>query len=206
MKIFKYLLLLLAFISSSTLLAQEYGKWGITAYGAAAIPTGDFYNTGYGGAAGIVYDFKYNTRFALTIGYTKWEVDEAKVNKDYQEDGGIGTLNIEAPVRIIPILIQARWYATREKINLYALIEFGFYFTKSEVSGTVTDNDSTLAQFSGKQSNTNTGVNLGLGVTFEIADNIEIDLAGRYHIVSTNNVLETEQFWSFAAGINVIVF
>jgi len=197
--------------------AQEFGKWGITAYGGASFPTGDFYNTGYGGAAGVIYDFKYNTRFVLTLGYTQWEVDEAAVNNNYKNNDGIGTINIEAPLTTIPLLLQARWYTSRESINFYALLEIGFYFTKSEISGSVTENDTTLARFSGKESSTNTGVNLGLGVTIEISKNIEFDVTGKYHIVSTNNVynfapvgqpgniLVTEQYWSIAAGINIII-
>jgi len=82
----KYLIII--FIISLPVSAQEFGNWGVTAYGGVSFPAGDLYNTGYGGAAGVIYDFNYNARFTLTLGYTQWEVDEAAVNKTYKNNGG----------------------------------------------------------------------------------------------------------------------
>ncbi len=211
-------LIYILIITSSVLFAQDYSNFGITAYGGSAYPSGnfdDFYNNGYGGAAGIMFDFKFSTRFALTVGYTRWEVDNAAVQQEYEKIGGEGTLNLDAPVRVIPVLLQARWFASRGGMNLYALVEFGFYFIKSEVSGSVTQDDTVVSQFSGKSSNTATGINLGLGLTFQVSSSVELDIAGRYHIVSSTNIysfaptgsssiLATDQYWSVMGGLNYL--
>ena len=214
----KKLLLILIICVVSFSYAQE-DKWGITAFGGTALPTGsfsDFYNAGYTFSGGLIYDFKFSTRIAVTLGYTKWELNSIKLNDEYIKQGGVGTLNAEAPVRTIPLLLQVKWYGSQGGIKAYALIEGGFYFTKSEFSGTVTNDDSTIARVSKSESINNTGVNLGLGVSINLTRQIEIDVAGKYHIVSiTNNynftpvnytnTLSTDQYWSFTAGINIIL-
>jgi opacity protein-like surface antigen len=122
----------------------------------------------------------------------------------------------EAPVRVIPLLLQVKWYGTSEGVQPYALIEGGFYFLKSEFSGQVFSSDSLAGNISGSNSSTNTGINLGLGLSFDIFKNVELDVAGRYHIVSLNNsynfipvnlgsTITSDQYWSVTAGLNIIL-
>jgi opacity protein-like surface antigen len=122
----------------------------------------------------------------------------------------------EAPVRAIPLLLQVKWYGTNEGIKPYALIEGGFYFSKSEFTGEVFEADTLAGNISGSNSSTNTGITLGLGLSFDLFENAELDVAGRYHIVSLNNsynfvpvnlgsTISSEQYWSVTAGINIIL-
>jgi len=198
--------------------AQE-NVWGITAYGGTAIPTSgfaDFYNSGYTFSGGAIYSFKFSTRIAITLGYSRWALDEDAFNNALQSDSLNVSFKGEAPVRVIPLLLQVKWYGTNEGIKPYALIEGGFYFLKSEFSGQVFSSDSLAGNISGSNSSTNTGITLGLGINFDIFKNVELDVAGRYHIVSLNNsynfvpvnlgsTISSDQYWSVTAGLNIIL-
>jgi len=213
----KYFLLLIIITTTISINAQE-NRWGITAFGGLAIPTGgfsDFYNNGYTFSAGAIYDFKFSTRVAFTIGYTAWDLNQDEFNKSLAQD----SVRFEgtAPVSTIPLLLQIKWYGTQEKLKLYGLIEAGFYFTKSEFSGDVFLADTLIGTISGKESGTNTGINLGIGLTYNLSENIEIDFATRYHIVSVKNTynfsgitqsgnINSNQYWSLTAGVNIILF
>jgi len=196
----------------------QENRWGIAAYGGLAIPTGNFsnfYDNGYTIAGGVIYNFKFSTRLSVTLGYTGWELNNDEFNKSLEQD----SVRFEgtAPIRTIPLLLQIKWYGTEEKLKLYGLIEAGFYFTKSQFSGDVFVADTLTGKISGKQSSTNTGLNLGIGVTYNISEKFEIDIAGRYHIVSfkntynfsnvgQTNTINSDQYWSITAGINVLLF
>ena len=198
--------------------AQE-NVWGITAYGGTAIPTSgfaDFYNSGYTFSGGAIYSFKFSTRIAITLGYSRWALDEDAFNNALQSDSLNVSFKGEAPVRVIPLLLQVKWYGTNEGIKPYALIEGGFYFLKSEFSGQVFSSDSLAGNISGSNSSTNTGITLGLGISFNVIKNVELDVAGRYHIVSLNNsynfvpvnlgsTISSDQYWSVTAGLNIIL-
>jgi opacity protein-like surface antigen len=214
----KSIIFLLFFLYSAFNFAQE-NVWGITAYGGAALPTGgfaDFYNSGYTFSGGAIYSFKFSTRIAVTLGYSRWALDETAFNNALQSDSLDVSFNGEAPVRVIPLLLQVKWYGTSEGIQPYALIEGGFYFLKSEFSGQVFTADSLAGNISGSNSSTNTGITLGLGISFDLFNNVELDLAGRYHIVSLNNsynfipvnlgsTITSDQYWSIVAGVNIIL-
>jgi opacity protein-like surface antigen len=214
----KFIILILFFVFSISIFAQE-NVWGITAYGGTAIPTGgfaDFYNNGYTFSGGAIYSFKFNTRIAVTLGYSRWSLDETAFNNALHSDSLNVSFKGEAPVRAIPLLLQVKWYGTNEGIKPYALIEGGFYFSKSEFTGEVFEADTLAGNISGSNSSTNTGITLGLGLSFDLFENAELDVAGRYHIVSLNNsynfvpvnlgsTISSEQYWSVTAGINIIL-
>ena len=150
-KLFLVVFVLCISISS---LAQE-NVWGITAYGGTAIPTAgfaDFYNNGYTLNGGAIYSFKFNTRIAVTLGYSRWELDEASFNNALHSDSLNISFNGEAPVRVIPLQLQIKWYGTNEGIKPYALIEGGFYFVKSEFNGEVFQADTLAGNISGSNS------------------------------------------------------
>ena len=213
----KKLVLIFLFLLTSFIHGQE-DRWGITAYGGLAIPTGEFgnsYDNGYTFAAGAIYDFKFSTRVAVTIGNSAWDLNKDDFNKSLEQD----SVKFEgtAPVRTIPLLLQIKWFGTQEKLKLYGLIEAGFYFTKSEFSGDVFIADTLVGRISGKESSTNTGINLGIGLTYNLSERFEIDIAGKYHIVSFKNkysfssisqanTINSDQYWSIQAGINILLF
>lgn len=199
----------------------NYGQentWGITAYGGLAIPTQDFgkyYDNGYTFAAGAIYDFKYSTRVAITIGYTAWDLNKDEFNKSLEQDSI--RFDGTAPVKAIPLLLQIKWFGTQERLKLYGLVEAGFYFTKSEFNGDVFIADTLAGRISGKKSSTNTGINLGIGLTYDLSEKLEIDVSGKYHIVSVKSTynfsgitqsgsINSDQYWSVSAGINIILF
>ena len=214
----RIIVLFLFFVFSISIFAQE-NVWGITAYGGTAIPTGgfaDFYNSGYTFSGGAIYSFKFSTRIAITLGYSRWALDEDAFNNALQSDSLNVSFKGEAPVRVIPLLLQVKWYGTNEGVKPYALIEGGFYFLKSEFSGQVFSSDSLAGNISGSNSSTNTGITLGLGLSYDLFNNVELDIAGRYHIVSLNNSynfvpvnlgsnISSDQYWSVTAGINIIL-
>jgi opacity protein-like surface antigen len=215
----KILIILFLFFSFSICSFAQENVWGITAYGGTAIPTGgfaDFYNSGYTFSGGAIYSYKFSTRIAVTLGYSKWELDETAFNNALQTDSLNISFKGEAPVRVIPLLLQVKWYSTSEGIKPYALIEGGFYFSKSEFTGEVFEADTLAGNISGSNSSTNTGITLGLGLSFDLFENVELDVAGRYHIVSLNNsynfipvnlgsTISSDQYWSITAGVNIIL-
>lgn len=213
----KLIVLIYFFLFSIFNLAQE-NVWGITAYGGTAIPTGgfaDIYNSGYTFSGGAIYSFKFNTRIAVVLGYTRWALDESAFNNALPDSLNISYKG-EAPVRVIPLLLQVKWFGTSEGVKPYALIEGGFYFIKSEFNGEVFQADTLAGNISGSNSSTNTGITLGLGLSFDLLNNVELDVAGRYHIVSLNNsynfvpvnlgsTISSDQYWSVTAGLNIIL-
>lgn len=214
----KIFTIILFFIFTVSCFAQE-NVWGITAFGGTSIPTGgfaDFYNSGYTFSGGAIYSFKFSTRIAITLGYSRWTLDDAAFNNALQSDSLNVSFKGEAPVRVIPLLLQVKWYGTNEGVKPYALIEGGFYFSKSEFTGEVFEADTLAGNISGSNSSTNTGITLGLGLSFDLLKNVELDVAGRYHIVSLNNsynfvpvnlgsTISSDQYWSVTAGINIIL-
>jgi opacity protein-like surface antigen len=212
-----FLVLLVAAFSVSSF-AQE-NVWGVTAYGGSAIPTAgfaDFYKNGYTFSGGAIYSYKFNTRISVTLGYSRWELDEASFNNALQTDSMNISFNGEAPVRAIPLQLQIKWYGTNEGIKPYALIEGGFYFIKSEFKGEVFQADTLAGSISGSNTSTNTGITLGLGLSYDLFKNVELDVAGRYHIVAINNSynfvpvnissnINSDQYWSLTAGVNIIL-
>ena len=212
------IIVLLSFLFTNSLFPQD-GRWGITAYGGIAIPSGDFatiYDNGFTVHGGMIYDLKFSTRIAVVLGYTRWALNEQAFNELLQESGSEAIYTGTAPLRTIPLLLQIKWYANQETAKIYGLIEGGLYFTKFEFSGNVTIPDSSSQNVSGSESAINTGIVLGLGVTIDLAENLEFYIAGRYNIVSLasnyglipvnyGNIVTTDQFWSVTAGINIIL-
>lgn len=173
-KFFTILLIIFSFISTSN------AQFGISAYGAAAIPTGnfsDYYNTAFGLRGNLFYSTDENSSYFLQSGYNVWKFDNDKFNDWFKQSGEVGTFEVEIPITAIPLLIGKRLgidFSSNSKFFLEAAV--GVYLIKTESTGKFTDNTGTYDLGNEKKNYTEFTLHFGGGSTLVLSSNLSLDI------------------------------
>jgi opacity protein-like surface antigen len=172
-RFFIVLVIIVGFISNSN------AQFGISAYGAAVIPTGnfnDFYNAAFGFRGNLFYSTDENSSYFLQSGYNVWKFDNNKFNNWFKQTGGIGIFEFEIPITAIPLLVGKRLgldFSSNSKVFLEAAV--GVYLIKTESSGKFTDNIGTYNIGNEKKNYTEFTIHFGGGTTMALSSNLSLD-------------------------------
>lgn len=208
MRLMKKTIIILLFLTA-TIFAQK-GEYGFTINGGLSFPTGDFanyYNASFGGFGGVFYNFSETGRVTATIGYNAWSLDLDALNEDVKNNGNTGSYNIEAPIDVIPILVNVKFFLKTElPFNPYVLLEGGVYKITREVYGKYISEDGISNNVTNRSENKTDGsFNLGVGMEYPINEIINLDINARYHYLLSKDTYNLGDY-GYAASYSAINF
>jgi len=192
------------------------GGYGTTVAGDIAVPVGSFSQsakTGYGAHVDFYWESTSNLRVSLFLGYTRWGVDNDKVNQQNASMGGTGTYQLDGRVSAFPILLGVKFLAPGEGLRFYGLLEGGLYLYSAKVTGQKFENGIATQNINQESSKSVPGANLGLGLLIPLSKDLSLDLGGRYHLVKTDTYyvydiygnpyeVKTDKYYSIFLGVN----
>ena len=148
----------------------------LTLKGGIYSPQGDLddvnFDTGFNGELSIGRYFHPNFALELSGGYFKSDTSVSGSNDS------LGTFSQEDEIKVIPVTLTGKFVYKSQKWEFFGAVGAGVYFADfegvqiSSVKGIVNvdDDDSVF------------GVNLGLGVTYDITEVVFIGVEGKYII------------------------
>ncbi len=147
-----------------------------------------FFEIGYGASAGIAYKISDSWDLGASFGYTKWEVKNDYYSKLATEAMG-ETVNVEVdmPYTVIPVMLDAYYYFSRENFQPYLLFSLGVHFAKTEINTMEINGKKVILDKT--ESNTVAGYKFGGGFLYDLSSTIAINLSASM----VGNGLEIEQ-------------
>ena len=190
MKTFSSIILTMLFFSSNY--CQSNFALGVN--GGLALPVGQFtkfYSSGYGGNGQFMYNVSDQFMVVLTVGYSKWDVDQDAVNAKARELGLDVKFNLNSNLRVIPFYFGARYYLARGKHRPFFSVDFGGYSYEFKLAGDITiefpgggsqEINETLEER--KQTGTETALALGLGYFYKLSKHFYIEVHSKYNVLT----------------------
>jgi opacity protein-like surface antigen len=172
----KYILLLVFFLSSNLLFAQENEK-AIEINGIISFPIGDFNDiakVGFGASGTYMYRLSNNFEATGSIGFITWGGDKIEV----------GNTSFEATesAMTIPILFGGRFYLNKNIYTPYISGELGMHIFSSSATKAVVGNIET-DKIDG-ESNVYFGYGIGGGTTYQLDTRVFLDANLQYNIIN----------------------
>lgn len=174
----------------------------------------DAFGFGWGVQGGGTYPLDRNSRLGVIVGYTRFSLDEAKVNESWGGSAAGRSFKGSGHLQTIPVLLAYRYVVGSEGVTPYFLAEGGIYFVSSKISGSIMENGQIYANVpEEKTSSVEPGFALGSGLLFPMSPSLNLDVALRYNWVKatnrynvdnyTGNVTQaaTGQYFSLALGV-----
>lgn len=167
---------------------QIVPKFGLGINGGVAIPSGDMgdiYKTGVGGSVTFVLPLPIPVELSASVGYYSF-----KFNNDYfatqlkQATGATPTVDVDAPLNLIPLTVNARYYMTPVGIRPYGEVNLGlgiasmknvFLQGSGNSMSIKTEDKSETKQYLAA----GVGVLIGVGIVADIDVNIRYALMGQ---------------------------
>jgi hypothetical protein len=121
-------------------------RFGVIAKAGAAIPVGEFndlFGTGFAGYIELPYDVNKSMQLFASVGYTKFTLDNGKLNNELAAAGIPGTATLDAPYTVVPALAGLKFFSQYGMFWPYFTFSFGMYFQELKSSGTLTDGGET---------------------------------------------------------------
>jgi len=193
------------------------GTYGVVLRAGPAFPVGEFsdlFATGFGGFVEVPYHLGEEFQVFIGLGGLFWNVDNEKVNQQYTTAGGAGTVNLDAPFRMIPLIVGINYVLSRGQLRPYLTLAFSVYFQKLETSGTITLGNLITPLLPTTQTWSQGAFALGLGTEYQLNDTWAIDLNARFGAVidyearvligtgSNDVVTRAIRFFSLMGGIS----
>ena len=116
-----FIILVIVLLFSNNSFSQK--SYGSDLSATVAIPTGpnsEYSNTGYGVIGGFYYEYASNWRVGLTLGFIRFGANSTELNNYFQTrlpEGTEGSLDIDASVSTIPILLSCKYVIPLRFIN-----------------------------------------------------------------------------------------
>lgn len=191
------------------------GGYGTTFAADLAFPMGVFANsfkTGFGGHVDFYFESEKYLRLDVLLGYTRWGVDQDKINEQYTAEGGKGTLQLEGHVNAFPIMVGVHLLSPEGGMRFYGLVEAGLYIYSGEVTGQKIENGVTTQNIYEQKSSSTPAATLGAGFLFPVGKDVALDLCGRYHFIKretyytystsgNQEAVSTDKYFSLAIGV-----
>ena len=130
-----------ALAQNEVTMIRRPGAFGISVKAGPAFPTGEFadlFKTGFTGFVDVPYNLSGEFQVYLGLGYSSFNVDNGKLPAKLSQQGKNGTTNIDAPYRVVPVVLGINYSYRYSSFLAYLTISLGMYFQKLETSGTVT--------------------------------------------------------------------
>jgi len=215
----RYILRHALLIASASLLAVGFcfgqGGYGTTFAGDVAFPAGVFsesFKTGFGAHVDFYLETESYLRISALLGYTRWGIDNDKINQQYLAQGGTGTLQLDGRMNAFPLLIGVKLLSPPGGFRFYGMLEAGVYFYSGKVTGQKIENGIVTQNIYEQLSKSVPGVNLGVGFLQPVGKEVCLDLALRYHFVQRDtyykydvygnpSAVSTDKYFSLAIGV-----
>jgi hypothetical protein len=187
-KTFSSIILSLLFFSPNY--SQSNFAVGVNA--GLALPVGEFtefYSSGYGANGQFMYNVSSQFMVILTVGYSKWDVDQDAVNAKARESGKDITFNLQSDLSVMPLYIGARYYLASGKHRPFFSVDFGGYRYEFKLAGDVTikfSGDDKLDEYiildERTETGTETALALGLGYFYKLSKHFYIEVHSKYNV------------------------
>ena len=224
MKTFSSIILSLVFFSS----CYSQSNYAVGVSAGLSLPVGqltEFYESGYSGNGQFMYALSENFMVTLTVGYSKWDVDQDALNKKLEDQGKTFRLDIDSHFRIIPFYIGARYYITKGKYRPFLSFDFGGYSYEFKLTGNVVNaiQGADIPRVpipDQKETGTESTLALGIGYFHKLSKHWYLEIHSKYNVItdaftitepnqvysedssSIYGVKEELAFFTFMAGID----
>lgn len=185
MKKFYTLLFLIAFVPLT--FGQLIPKFGLGISGGVAVPSGDMgdiYKTGVGGSLTLVLPLPLPIEISASVGYYSF-----KFNNDYfssQLKTGTNstvTVDVDAPLNLIPLTVNARYYFVPVAIRPYGEITLGVGIASLKNVSLESTSGNSMAIKTEEKSETKQYFSVGAGVLIGIGVVADLDVNIRYALL-----------------------
>ena len=188
MKIFSSIILSLLFFSSGY--SQSNFAVGVNA--GLSLPVGqltEFYQSGYSANGQFMYNISDQFMAILTVGYSKWDVDQDALNKKLEDQGKTFRLDIDSQFRIIPLYIGARYYLTKGKHRPFLSFDFGIYSYEFKLTGNIvnTIQGADIPRIpipDQKETGTESTLAIGLGYFYKLSKHWYLEIHSKYNVIT----------------------
>jgi len=179
-------------------------QFGITAKGGAYIPVGEFadsYTTGMGGEITFIYATNPSFQFGITTGYSHYSADQDVLKERILEDltddleqiNIDATINVEAPLNVIPILFNIKYLFGNKNFKPYFFFEGGVFFYDLATKGHVEITNGPTKDIPETAENRNsTMLGIGGGLQYKITKKLFIDFSAKWSIMNNIKLVETD--------------
>jgi hypothetical protein len=166
---------------------QIVPKFGLGISGGVAIPSGDMgdiYKTGVGGSLTLVLPLPIPIELSASVGYYSF-----KFNNDYfatQLKTGTGktvTVDVDAPLNLIPLTVNARYYFVPVAIRPYGEVTLGVGIASSKNVFLESTSGNSMAIKTEDKSETKQYISVGAGVLIGVGLVADIDVNIRYALL-----------------------
>ena len=171
--------LVITILFSTSLFAQnkQFGFGGGIASPAGDM--GDIFKSGFGGTATFVYPLSKSLLLTGTVGYYTFDMDENYFNDRLITLNVTTTVEVDAPISIIPIMAGIKYTLASGKIKPYLSAELGFHAV-SLTAQSVTANGKSY-DIQQEASETKTAWGFGAGLMIGISKNIDLDINAKFN-------------------------
>ncbi len=192
---------------------QLVPKFGLGVNAGVALPSGDMgdmYKTGIGGSVTLVLPIPFPVELSASIGYYRFGFNSDHFNEQLKLAGSSKTFDVDAPLSLIPITANARYYFVPVGVRPYAEVTAGVgiaslksVYLESTSGGSAslkTDDVSETKQFF----TVGAGVLIGVGIVADLDINVKYAILGQKFsqaMASGNTLTYSESNGSFL-GIN----
>jgi hypothetical protein len=166
---------------------QIIPKFGLGISGGVAIPSGDMgdiYKTGVGGSLTLVLPLPIPIELSASVGYYSF-----KFNNDYfatQLKTGTGStvaVDVDAPLNLIPLTVNARYYFVPVAIRPYGEVTLGVGIASSKNVFLESTSGNSMSIKTEDKSETKQYISVGAGVLIGVGLVADLDVNIRYALL-----------------------
>ena len=173
-------LFILALLFTGSLISAQ-SKLGVGINGGYLSSTGDLgdvFNKGFGGTASLTYNLNNNLQFSATTGYLGFTFNNDYFNQQLQDVGYNFTVNLDATMNIIPLMVGGKYFFTESQFKPYVGLDLGLHIMTITVpTSTITSNGASTT----KSTETKAGYALGAGFQYSFTDQIALDINAKFN-------------------------
>jgi hypothetical protein len=142
------------------------------------------FKVGFTGFVDAPYNLSRDFQVFLGFGYSAFNVDNGKLAVKLAEQGQKGTTSLDAPYRVVPVVLGLNYSYQYESFVSYLTISLGMYFQTLEKSGTVTIDGVTTAITPSTESWSQGAYSIGIGALVPIGnDGWAVDVNVKFNSV-----------------------
>lgn len=161
-------------------------RFGIIAKAGPAFPAGEFsdlFSTGFAGYVELPYDVNRSMQLFAGVGYTRFSVDNEKLNNELAIAGIPGTATLDAPYTVVPVVAGLKFFSQYGKLWPYFTFSFGLYAQELKSSGTLTDGGTTTVIGPSTTTWSQGAFGIGLGTMIELGRRWAFDVDAKFNSV-----------------------
>lgn len=178
----KRLHLIVLLLISITTLSTAQSKFGAGINAGIALPNGDFgdvYNLGFGGGASLTYDLTQEWQLLASAGYYRFSFNDDFFNDFLKSIGVNETVDVEAPLSLIPIMVGGRYFFSQGDFKPYATAIAGIHIMS--VSAEDVNIGGQAYEVNTTETQTKGAWGIGLGFLYKVAPKIYLNVDAKFN-------------------------